>query len=212
VDARTEFASERVECAFEFLGYWRRCEGMEDADEVMGATSVVDCMTACQQAPDCVGFNESFWLGEGGAASCSLVRGSCAEPASQTFFAEDGGRGFRIRCDEPLTTRDVKSVSDWQSESAQMGLRVTAESECVFEALGDSQACEDFGILEFEPARGNSLQECLDACDALPECAAVVDWWYGGPTDYECVLYTSTCDNSYRSLDDLRTFVKRCEP
>lgn len=212
VDAPVETSAERSECAFEFLGYWARCSDTQDEEPVAGAASSIDCMIACQQTPDCVGFNENFWMGDDATMACHLVRGDCDSPMAESYYEEDGARGFRIRCDEPAPTRDVKSVAEWQPELGQAGLRVTPDSECVFSLIGDSDVCENFGLPEFEPERYGSLQECLDACDAMPECTAVVDWWGEGPTDYECVLYTSSCDSPYRSLDELKTLVKRCDP
>lgn len=209
VDARVETTPDRSQCSFEFLGYWERCEGPQDADELAGATSAIDCMIACQQEPDCVGFNEYFWQGEGPEAGCALVRDSCDNPTEEVYYEEDAGRGFRIRCDKPEPANYIRSVADWQAELAEPGLRLGPESECVFTVL-NGDTCEDFGILEFEPSRGDTLQECLEACDAMPECTAVVDWWTGEPTGYECVLYSSTCDNPYDSIDDLRTYVKKC--
>lgn len=209
VDARVETAPDRAQCSFEFLGYWERCEATPDDDQLAGATSAIDCMIACQQAPDCVGFTEYFWLGEESEAGCVLVRDSCDNPTQEVYYEEDAGRGFRIRCDQPEPDNYIRPVADWQAELAEPGLRVGPESECVFTVM-DGDACEDFGILEFEPSRGDTFQECLEACDAMPECTAFVDWWTGEPTGYECVLYSSTCDNPYDSIDDLRTYVKKC--
>ena len=177
------------DCGVVYLGDWYRCQPGTELNRYQTRS---ECAQACLEDPSCSAITDYTWLGvpANDWAYCITYKlsGPC-EPTQELWHEEDKGRGYGVLCGSDRTADTQSTLSDLP------GLVADESSICRFLYLGDSNACE--GDVPWSQAKVtyNSLQECLQACEANEKCAGVKDSW--DPSfDYpfECALHFGTCD------------------
>ncbi len=181
---RDVYASADSTCWFEFLGNGVRCVATEaDFDQEREALST--CAVDCLSNDDCTSISDYTYFGLG--LGCYVHTGGC-EPGHDIWYEEDGAREYRKVCGEDPPEGAIVEFSDAR------GFAASETSECRFVPVADFMRCEGTVPADEASLTFDTLEECTAACAENSECGAVQDWWYAGPTEFECALHLGTCD------------------
>ncbi len=159
---------------------WSYAQGGEMI-KVEGATTIEDCMAACNARSDCTAVSDFFALRAG--FGCGVNTGSC-KPVVTIWAQEDGGLDYRKVC--------------------------PSAGACTMEFLGYDVRCNDVNTAGVRVPGATTRAECEDVCLADPDCVSVYDYTYLDDV-IGCWLNVGPCGKLVESYEDGIVYRKICD-